>query len=147
MIYWFTGKIGAGKTIQANKLKDFLQTEKRNWRKDVFQIDDVDFENIDESIALIKAQDIAKYLNSKGCDVVVSIKSSSREKRENFKKELKSGLVEIYIHNNKKKNKEENLNYIYEEPLENFFDLDTTSENTIQTFNKLIHFLKNNGSI
>ena len=25
--------------IYANKLKDFLQTQKRNWRKDVFLID------------------------------------------------------------------------------------------------------------
>jgi len=39
MIYWFTGQPGAGKTIQATKLKEFLQTEKRNWRKDVFHID------------------------------------------------------------------------------------------------------------
>jgi len=43
MIYWFTGQPGAGKTIQATKLKEFLQTEKRNWRKDVFHIDGDDF--------------------------------------------------------------------------------------------------------
>jgi len=36
MIYWFTGQPGSGKTVLATKLKDFLQTEKRNWRKDVF---------------------------------------------------------------------------------------------------------------
>ncbi len=27
MIYWFTGQPGAGKTIQATKLKEFLQTD------------------------------------------------------------------------------------------------------------------------
>ena len=32
MIYWFTGQPGAGKTVLGTKLKDFLQTEKRNWR-------------------------------------------------------------------------------------------------------------------
>ena len=39
MIYWFTGQPGAGKTVLGTKLKEFLQTEKRNWRKDVFHID------------------------------------------------------------------------------------------------------------
>ena len=39
MIYWFTGQRGVGKTVLGNKLRDFLQTEKRNWRKDVFLID------------------------------------------------------------------------------------------------------------
>jgi adenylylsulfate kinase-like enzyme len=38
MIYWFTGQTGAGKTVLGSKLRDFLQTEKRNWRKDVFFI-------------------------------------------------------------------------------------------------------------
>ena len=39
MIYWFTGQPGAGKTVLGTKLKEFLQTEKRNWRRDVFHID------------------------------------------------------------------------------------------------------------
>lgn len=146
MIYWFTGKLGVGKTIQGNKLKEFLQTEKRNWRRDVFQIDSSDFESSDENI-VNKAQTISKFLNSKGCDIVVTINSPLREEREIFKKEIETEMVEIHIHNNRKKIREENKNINFEEPLENFFDLDTTSENQIQSFNKLIHFLKNNGCI
>lgn len=146
MIYWFTGKLGVGKTIQGNKLKEFLQTEKRNWRRDVFQIDSSDFESSDENI-VNKAQTISKFLNSKGCDIVVTINSPLREEREIFKKEIETEMVEIHIHNNRKRVREENKNINFEEPLENFFDLDTTSENQIQSFNKLIHFLKNNGCI
>ncbi len=146
MIYWFTGKLGVGKTIQGNKLKEFLQTEKRNWRRDVFQIDSSDFESSDENI-VNKAQTISKFLNSKGCDIVVTINSPLREEREIFKKEIETEMVEIHIHNNRKRIREENKNINFEEPLENFFDLDTTSENQIQSFNKLIHFLKNNGCI
>ncbi len=38
-IYWFTGQPGAGKTVLGKKLVEFLGTEKRNWRSNVFHID------------------------------------------------------------------------------------------------------------
>ena len=79
MIYWFTGQPGSGKTIQATKLKELLQTEKRNWRKDVFHIDGDDLReltlNKDYSEAgrvqnIKNAQLLAFYLKAKGCDVL-----------------------------------------------------------------------------
>ena len=39
MIYLFTGQPGSGKTTMAKKLQFWLQTDKKNWRKDVFHID------------------------------------------------------------------------------------------------------------
>jgi adenylylsulfate kinase len=39
MIYWFTGQPGSGKTTLAKKLQNWLQTDKKNWRKTVFHID------------------------------------------------------------------------------------------------------------
>jgi adenylylsulfate kinase-like enzyme len=149
MIYWFTGKFGVGKTIQGNKLKEFLQTEKRNWRRDVFHIDDKDLNSVEMGDVddVTKTQIISKFLNTKGCDVVVSINSPNREQREIFKKVCKENIVEIYIHNTRKKVKEENKNIDFQEPTEDYFDLDTTSENPIQSFNKVIHFLKNKGCI
>ncbi len=93
MIYWFTGQPGSGKTIQATKLKEFLQTEKRNWRKDVFHIDGDDLReltlNKDYSEAgrvqnIKNAQLLAFFLNAKGCDVVVSLVSPYRQLREEF---------------------------------------------------------------
>ena len=38
-IYWFTGQPAHGKTVLGKKLVELLQSEKRNWRKDVFHID------------------------------------------------------------------------------------------------------------
>jgi adenylylsulfate kinase-like enzyme len=152
MIYWFTGQPGAGKTIQATKLKEFLQTEKRNWRKDVFHIDGDDLReltlNKDYSetgrVQNIKnAQLLAFFLNAKECDVVVSLVSPYKELREEFKTVCGESIVEIYVHTTRKRGREEFKVQDYEAPEVNFFDMNTTSETPIQSFTKLIHHLKN----
>jgi adenylylsulfate kinase-like enzyme len=140
MIYWFTGQPGTGKTTLANKLKEFLQTEKRNWRKDVFQIDG------DSDYSLDEAQLISSYITKNDCDIVVSSVSSNRKKREFFKAKMDNQLIEIFVSSNKKKAKDLKLEN-YEEPNNNFFEIDTTLENPIQSFTKLIHYLRENEKI
>ena len=151
MIYWFTGQPGAGKTVLGTKLKDFLQTEKRNWRKDVFHIDGDDLReltlNKDYSetgrIQNIKnAQLLAYFLQNKNCDIVVSLVAPYKELREEFKEVCRDTIVEIYVHTNRKRNREEFKVKEYQAPEENFFDVDTTSDNPTQSFTKLIHYLK-----
>ena len=134
-IYWFTGQSGVGKTVLANKLKDFLQTQKRNWRKDVFLID---FEHHSQ---LGEAQIISTFLLENNCDVVVAITDTSKEHRDEFKALINNRFVELYIHSNRKKSKELTKVTGYEAPTENFFDIDTTSDNPTQSFTKLIHHL------
>jgi adenylylsulfate kinase-like enzyme len=134
-IYWFTGQNGVGKTTLANKLKDFLQTQKRNWRKDVFLID---FENPSQ---LGEAQIISTFLLENNCDVVVAITDTSKQHRDEFKALINDRFVELYIHSNRKKSKEFAKVSGYEAPTENFFDIDTTSDNPTQSFTKLIHHL------
>lgn len=140
MIYWFTGQPGTGKTTLANKLKEFLQTEKRNWRKDVFQIDG------DSDYSLDEAQLISSYITKNDCDIVVSSVSSTRKKREFFKSKMGNQIIEIFVSSNKKKAKDLKLEN-YEEPNTNFFEIDTTLENPIQSFTKLIHYLRENEKI
>jgi adenylylsulfate kinase-like enzyme len=151
MIYWFTGQPGAGKTVLGTKLKDFLQTEKRNWRKDVFHIDGDDLReltlNKDYSetgrIQNIKnAQLLAYFLQNKNCDIVVSLVAPYKNLREEFKEVCGDAIVEIYVHTNRKRNREEFKVKEYQAPEENFFDMDTTSDNPTQSFTKLIHYLK-----
>jgi adenylylsulfate kinase-like enzyme len=151
MIYWFTGQPGAGKTVLGTKLKDFLQTEKRNWRKDVFHIDGDDLReltlNKDYSetgrIQNIKnAQLLAYFLQNKNCDIVVSLVAPYKDLREQFKEACGNTIVEIYVHTNRKRNREEFKVKEYQAPEENFFDMDTTSDNPTQSFTKLIHYLK-----
>ena len=151
MIYWFTGQPGAGKTVLGTKLKDFLQTEKRNWRKDVFHIDGDDLReltlNKDYSEAgriqnIKNAQLLAYFLQNKGCDIVVSLVAPYKDLREEFKTVCNSNIVEIYVHTNRKRNREEFKVKEYQAPEENFFDMDTTSDNPTQSFTKLIHHLR-----
>ena len=136
MIYWFTGQPGSGKTVLATKLKDFLQTEKRNWRKDVFFID------FPQHSQLEQAQIISTFLCENNCDVVVAMTDISKDSREEFKSMLNENIVEIYVHSNRKKNKDLPKVSGYESPTENFFDLDTTVDNSTQSFTKLIHYLR-----
>jgi len=156
MIYWFTGQPGAGKTIQATKLKELLQTEKRNWRKDVFHIDgdslreltlNKDYSEIGRVQNIKNAQLLAFFLNSNECDIVVSIVSPYKEMREEFKKACGDGIVEIYVHTNRKRQREQFKVEGYEPPELNFFDMDTTSDNPVQSFTKLVHYLRENNLI
>ena len=141
MIYWFTGQTGSGKTVLATKLKDFLQTEKRNWRKDVFLIDFPHHSQLGE------AQIISTFLSENNCDVVVAMTDTSKQSREEFKALLNENIFEIYLHSNRKKNKDLTKVVGYEPPTENFFDLDTTSDNSTQSFTKLIHYLKESNKL
>jgi adenylylsulfate kinase-like enzyme len=136
MIYWFTGQRGVGKTVLGNKLRDFLQTEKRNWRKDVFLIDFAHHSQLGQ------AQIISTFLLENNCDVVVAITDTSKQNRDEFKSLINDNIIEIYVHSNRKKSKDLQKVDGYEPPTENFFDLDTTSDNSTQSFTKLIHHLK-----
>jgi adenylylsulfate kinase-like enzyme len=93
------------------------------------------------------AQLLAFFLNSNGCDVVVSLVSPYREMREEFKKSCGDNIVEIYVHTNRKRQREQFKVEGYEAPEINFFDMDTTSDNPVQSFTKLIHYLRENDSI
>lgn len=150
MIYWFTGQPGAGKTIQATKLKELLQTEKRNWRKDVFHIDgdslreltlNKDYSEAGRVQNIKNAQLLAFFLNANGCDVVVSLVSPYREMREEFKTICGNSIVETYVHTNRKRGREQFKVDGYEAPETQFFDMDTTSDNPVQSFTKLVHYL------
>lgn len=149
MIYWFTGQSGAGKTVLATKLKEFLQTEKRNWRKDVFQIDgdivrelteNQDQSEVGQSKNIKDTQLIAEYIHSSGSDVVVSMVTPYKELREGFKAQIGEKIVEIYVYTTKKKLVPTTSDY--EVPEENFFEINTTSDNPTQSFSKLINYLK-----
>jgi len=133
MIYLFTGQPGSGKTTLAKKLQFWLQTDKKNWRKSVFHIDGDQlrelFPNTDYSKEgryknIAKAFDIAKYLDSCGNDVVISLVSPYRELRDKFKSECQ--VTEIYCHTKKIRGREDKFALDYEPPVEFFVDLDTS---------------------
>ncbi len=147
MIYLFIGQPGSGKTTLAKKMKLWLQTDKKNWRKSVFHIDGDElrelFPNKDYSKEgreknIQKAFDIAKYLQSTDADVVISLVSPYKELREKLKEECK--VVEIYCHTKKMRGREDKFALDFEPPTEFFVDLDT-SDTTENTFNKLLKMI------
>ncbi len=144
MIYLFTGQPGSGKTTLAKKLQYWLQTDKKNWRKTVFHIDgdqlrelfpNKDYSKEGRERNIQKAFDIAKYLDSCGTDVVISLVSPYREMREQLKSDCK--VQEIYCHTKKMRGREDKFALDYEPPSEFFIDLDT-STSPDDTFSKLI---------
>jgi adenylylsulfate kinase-like enzyme len=132
-IYWLTGQPGAGKTVLGKKLVEFLSTEKRNWRSKVFHIDDTS----DKEISISTIQILAEYIYKSGCDIVVSFNSNDRELIENFKNRIGDGIEEFYIYNSRKK-----INEDYTPPFSNFFEVDTARDNPMQSFSKIVHYLR-----
>lgn len=129
MIYLFTGQPGSGKTTLGKKLQFWLQTDKKNWRKSVFHIDEGQSNNPFE---------IAKYLDSCDIDVVITYIFPNREVREKLKSECK--VTEIYCHTKKMRGIEDKFVLDYEPPIKFFVDLDT-SDSVDNTFTKLIKML------
>ena len=144
MIYLFTGQPGSGKTTLAKKLQIWLQTDKKNWRKSVFHIDgdqlrelfpNTDYSKEGREKNIQKAFDIAKYLDSCGNDVVISLVSPYIEIREQFKSECK--VQEVYCHTKKIRGREDFFALDYEKPIQFFINLDT-SYSVDDTFKNLI---------
>jgi adenylylsulfate kinase len=149
-IYWFTGQPGAGKTVLGKKLVEFLGTEKRNWRSNVFHVDGDDLRELTINKNYTKegriqnirnAQMIAEYVYKNGCDVVVTLVSPYLEIREEFKQRIGNDLYEFYVHTSKKRERDEFKVDDYEAPTQKFMDVDTTKDNPIQSFTKIIHYL------
>jgi adenylylsulfate kinase-like enzyme len=149
-IYWFTGQPGVGKTVLAKKLVDFLSTEKRNWRSKVFHIDDDNVgslenteSNVDTNIFVIKnTQMMANFIYNSGCDVVVSTNSPFKDLRDEFKSKIGNDIEEFYIYNSKKQTNPKLNTYNYEVPETNYFSIDTAKQNPIQSFSKIVYYLK-----
>lgn len=74
MIYWFFKEVSIDKTDIPKRFLAFLQTEKRNWRKDVFY---VDYETASKLVDLSKVDFIdycsmiANYIHQSDCDIVI----------------------------------------------------------------------------
>jgi adenylylsulfate kinase len=146
-VFLLTGQPGSGKTTIGKRLQFWLQTDKKNWRKSVFHIDGDDLRKVfpnDDYSKVGREQNMelafntAKYLNSCGNDVVISLVAPYRELRDKFKVDCK--VQEIYCHTKRNRGKESFFAMDYETPQSFFIDLDT-SESIDETFGKLMKLI------
>ena len=145
MIYWFTGQPGAGKTSIANSLIEKLP-------KNTFHVDGDDlreiFNNKDYSETgrrknIELAQQLAQYLNSKGKKVVVSLVSPYKDQRDKFKEKMGNNIVEVFVHTTEQRGRESYFVSDYQQPVENYFDMDTTFDDVEESVKKLLEYAKN----
>jgi len=144
MIYWFTGQPGAGKTSIAEVLIKKLPNN-------TFHVDGDDlreiFNNKDYSESgrrknIELAQHITHFLHNKGNDVIVSLVSPYRDQREEFKSKLGNNIIEIYVHTENLRGREDFHVKNYEEPLENFLDMDTSDVIIETCVNQILEYEK-----
>lgn len=149
MIIWLTGQPGAGKTTLAKMLVNELE---EYYDAKIFHVDGDDLRkltlNMDYSEQgrlnnINGAQKIAHYLHNDGHLVIVSLVSPYRWQREELKKQLGNNLFEIYVHTSDVRERDNFKVSNYEEPLENFLDIDTTFDDEIDSITKIMNeFLK-----
>jgi adenylylsulfate kinase len=151
MVYWFTGQPGAGKTVLGKKLHEFIETEKRNWRQNVFHLDGDDLRELTvnkdytpkgREINIRNAHMITEYIHKTGCDVVVSLVAPPRWLREELKERI--GLEhfqEFYVHCSDTRERDHFHSKNYEAPETNFIDVNTTKDSPEKSFSKIINQL------
>lgn len=144
MIFWFTGQPGAGKT----SIAEVLITKLPN---NTFHVDGDDlreiFNNKDYSETgrrknIELAQHITHFLHNKGTNVVVSLVSPYRDQREEFKQKIGDDIIEIYVHTENLRGREDFHVKNYEEPLENFLDMDTSDVLIQNCVEKILEYEK-----
>lgn len=142
MIYWITGQSGAGKTTLSNwmvaELNPTAFTIDGDELRDVFINKDYSVEGRKKNVEL--AQNIAKFINSKGLDVIVSLISPLREQREQFKTDMGNDIVEIFV---KCDDIRSPYTTTYEEPQQDFILINTNNTNDYEKVRTLYREMAN----
>lgn len=145
-IVWFTGQPGSGKTVLGQMLVKYYEKQKR---KVVFidgddlreKTGNFDYSPDGRNKNITNAQMLARYLYKSGYTIVVSLVAPYRDLREEFKKEFGSLMTEIYVHCEDIRGREEYHVANYEQPLNNFLDVDTTNDNPKKSFRIIEEYL------
>jgi adenylylsulfate kinase len=139
MIYYLVGQPHAGKTTLSKLLKEYLfplnviQIDGDDLR-DIFQNKDYSEEGRRNNVR--RAQDIAMFLNAKGINVIISLVSPYKDLRDELKN--KSDVIEVYVHTDDIRGRENFHVENYELPTENYVDINTTGVSELKTLEELI---------
>ncbi|MBT4207988.1 adenylyl-sulfate kinase [Candidatus Woesearchaeota archaeon] len=140
MIIWFTGQPGSGKTTLAKEFISILDHQK------LIHIDGDDLRDLMDNkdysylgrVSNIKlAQNLALFMESKGFTPVVSLVSPYKVQREEFKS--KTTVLEVYLHTDEIRGRENYFVDHYIEPNENYLDLDTGKLTVEECINEILN--------
>jgi adenylylsulfate kinase-like enzyme len=140
MIYYLIGQPHAGKTTLSKLLKQHLFPQNiiqidGDEIRDIFQNKDYSEEGRRKNIQ--RAQDIAKFLNAKGFDVIMSLVSPYKDLRDELKST--SNVTEVYIHTTEVRGRESFHVENYEKPTEDYISIDTSGVSEFTSLGELIN--------
>jgi adenylylsulfate kinase len=140
MIYYLIGQPHAGKTTLSKLLKQHLYPQNiiqidGDEIRDIFQNKDYSEEGRRKNIQ--RAQDIAKFLNAKGFDVIISLVSPYKDLRDELKST--SNVTEVYIHTTEVRGRESFHVENYEKPTEDYISIDTSGVSEFTSLGELIN--------
>jgi adenylylsulfate kinase len=144
MIIWLTGQPGSGKTTICEQIMsihtEFFHVDGDDLR-DLF--DNKDYSKTGRRKNIELAQQISQYLHNQGVDVLVSLVSPYKDQRDRFKEKMGDDLREVYVHTSEKRGREQFFVKEYNEPTENYLEIDTTNESIVESAKKVLDYAKN----
>lgn len=146
-IIWLTGQPGSGKSELAKLLyKQYSKTQPCI----VIDGDDLrqktgnfDYTKEGRNKNITNAQLLARFLYHSGYTVIVALVAPYLDLREEFKKEFRGNIYEVYVHCSDLRGKEDYHVLNYEAPQESYLDLDTTNDTPKQSLNKILKYVEN----
>jgi adenylylsulfate kinase len=144
MIYNLIGQPHAGKTTLARHLRTALEINNPQRKALIIDGDDLrkilnnkDYSKEGRRDNISKAYAIAKYLDADFLhDVIIAVVSPFLDLREEFK--LTADVVEIYVHTDNIRGRENFHVEYFEKPESNFIDIDTTDVDELTSVNELL---------
>ena len=145
MIIWFTGQPGAGKTTLSNHMLKFLNEKTiqidGDKLRDIFSNYDYTVEGRKKNITNVIT--IARFLDYNNYNVLISVVAPFKELRDSLKKT--NDVIEVYLHTNEVRGRENFFSKCYEPPDKDFLDLDTGKLSIEECTNKVLEKLKSLG--
>jgi adenylylsulfate kinase len=141
---WLTGQPASGKTTLASLLISHLSNANPKYRyfnidgddlRDLFQNKDYSRKGREANIRL--GMSIAAYLINKNCVPIISLVSPYRFLREEFKS--KYNVLEIYLHTDEIRGRENYFVKDYEPPESNFLEMDTTHKSEKESLDEILN--------
>jgi adenylylsulfate kinase len=144
MIYNLIGQPHSGKTTLAKHLRTALEIKNPQRKALIIDGDDLrkilnnkDYSKEGRRDNISKAYAIAKYLDADFLhDVIIAVVSPFLDLREEFK--LTADVVEIYVHTDNIRGRENFHVEYFEKPESNFIDIDTTNVDELTSVNELL---------